>query len=310
MAILLVCPNGHKSFVKDEHAGKKAACPICRAVVRVPDPRLTASPVPAPQPAPSKPPIGLARGPADEPTTVAPLEADEDRPKKRGRRQALAKVYRGLGFHYARQIILLIGLLIALLQLILVGPKLIPTGDAAPEGPVRPFLFTAVNILLLIVSELRGVVGIIGSAFCAAVPPKSGARGLIITSLVLDCLTLPLPIVTPFLDLLAGALLSMLASLFGLVAWMLFMLYLRKLAYYLDAEQFGDEAMRLILKGLLMLFGMPIGIIIAGIIAILTCMRGFGAFLFAVVAMGIIGINYLFEVLELIGRIRAEIRPE
>jgi hypothetical protein len=175
---------------------------------------------------------------------------------------------------------------------------------------VRPFLFTAVNILLLIVSELRGVVGIIGSAFCAAVPPKSGARGLIITSLVLDCLTLPLPIVTPFLDLLAGALLSMLASLFGLVAWMLFMLYLRNLAYYLDAEQFGDEAMRLILKGLLMLFGMPIGIIIAGIIAILTCMRGFGAFLFAVVAMGIIGINYLFEVLELIGRIRAEIRPE
>ena len=55
MAILLVCPNGHKSYVKDEHAGKKAACPICRAVVVVPDPRLIPGPVAAP-PTPAIPP--------------------------------------------------------------------------------------------------------------------------------------------------------------------------------------------------------------------------------------------------------------
>jgi hypothetical protein len=313
MAILLVCPNGHKSYVKDEHAGKKAACPICRAVVRVPDPRLTASPAPAPRPAPPpKLPIGLASNPVDEPVTVAPLDTDEDRPRKRGRRQALSRVHRGLGFHYARQIILLVGLLISLLQLILLGPKLLPTADAPREGSVRSFLFTAVGFLVLLLSEGRGVIGILGSAFCAAVPAKSGARGLIVASLVLDCLTLPLPLIVPFLDDLPGALLSLVGSVFGLVAWILFMLFLRKLAYYLDAEDCGDEAQHLLIKGLLMLIGLPVALIVAGIIALLTCCggQGLGTFFFAIIALGIVTINYLFAVLELIDRVRSVIRPE
>jgi hypothetical protein len=300
-----VCPNGHKSFVKDEHAGKKAACPICRAVVYVPDPRLTANPRPAP-PRPAPPPnlpIGLARSPDDEPATVAPV-ADAERARKRGRRQALAKVHRGLGFHYAKQIILLVGLLLWLLQLILLGPKFL----GEDPGSVRSFLFTAVSILLLLLDEVRGGVGIVGSVFCAHVPPKSGARELIIASLVLDCFTLPLPLVALALDPIPGALLSILAWLFGLVAWMLFMLYLRRLAYFLDADQHGDEAMRLMLKGLFLLIGMPFAIIIGGIFALLTCMRGLGTAVIGVVAMGILGINYLFEVLELIGRVRATIR--
>jgi len=62
MPIVIKCANGHKSFVRDEHAGKKALCPICRAVVLVPDPRLTADPF-GPPAANLAPPIPVQASP-------------------------------------------------------------------------------------------------------------------------------------------------------------------------------------------------------------------------------------------------------
>ena len=38
MPIQVVCPNGHKLKVKDSNAGKTGRCPICKAMVHVPQP--------------------------------------------------------------------------------------------------------------------------------------------------------------------------------------------------------------------------------------------------------------------------------
>ena len=310
MPIVVECPQGHKSYVRDEHAGKKAKCPVCGAVVRVPDP--PAAPTARDAITAARP---VARS-ADEPQTVEPLDAPEPPRRKKGRSRsrkgALDKVHRGLGYHYAKQILLLISLLLSLCQIIFLGPKLSGLGAAEEEGTVRPILFGALNFVLLIALIARSVMGIMGSIQCAAVPEKSGARGFIITALLLDFLTLPLPVVTKVFDLgvLLNVLFSLMENVLGLVSWIMFMLFLRKLAYYLDADQCGDDALQLILKGLFFLIGIPVALVAGLFIAIITCMRGFGAFLVAVVILGILLINFLFEVLALIGRVRLAIRPE
>lgn len=40
MSIMVRCPNGHVLKVKDSFAGKSGLCPICKARIDVPDPRL------------------------------------------------------------------------------------------------------------------------------------------------------------------------------------------------------------------------------------------------------------------------------
>ncbi len=305
MPIVVECPNGHRSFTKEEHAGKRVACPVCRAVVRVPVPDERIRPRPV-EPVPTVEPAD-ARSDDSDPE----LEHRPRKKKGRSRRAALDRVHRGLGFHYAKQILLLIGLLLNLLRMIFLGPRLTGLVEGQDEGAVKSFLFAALGIVLLLVLVVRGVLGVIGSVQCAAVPPKSGARGFILASLVLDCLALPIPLVTQVADFgpLVGFLLAVTEGLLGLVSWVLFMLFLRKVAYHLDADEAGDEAMHLIVKGLLLLVGIPLGVIAGAFIALLTCMRGFGAFLVAIVLLGIVFINFLFEVLALIGRVRAAIRP-
>jgi hypothetical protein len=59
-----------------------------------------------------------------------------------------------------------------------------------------------------------------------------------------------------------------------------------------------------------MLVGVPIAIVAAAIFALISCGRGLGVFFVAIVILGVVLINYLFEVLGLIGRVRNAIRPE
>src|SRR5262245_44901771 len=114
MPILLECPNGHKSFVKDEHAGKKARCPVCRVIVRVPDPR---APAPPPRAADLDGAFRAGTAPrayADEPDTVEPEDQPAPKVRTSARRAALAVVDKGLRLHYIRQIVFLISLLVLL----------------------------------------------------------------------------------------------------------------------------------------------------------------------------------------------------
>lgn len=38
MSIRVVCPNGHPLRVQDSSAGKTGLCPVCKALVKVPEP--------------------------------------------------------------------------------------------------------------------------------------------------------------------------------------------------------------------------------------------------------------------------------
>lgn len=43
MSIRVVCPNGHLLRVQESSAGKTGLCPVCRALVRVPEPAAPAA---------------------------------------------------------------------------------------------------------------------------------------------------------------------------------------------------------------------------------------------------------------------------
>jgi hypothetical protein len=330
--IVLVCPNGHKSFVKDEHAGKKAACPICRAVVVVPDPRLTSRPAPAQQPpmAPppaSPPPLGFVRSADDEPVTVAPIApgGPEEARKKGGRRQALARVNRGLSLHYAKMILYL-GNILLFMVFTLLQTFVKPTGRGQAADQATGWNLTVVLVMvfgfLLAASEIvTPLLGMAGSVFCAFVPTKSRARLLIVASVILDFLSLlvmlaslivpfalhpteqlgPFPLVT-----VVTVVLAVIRGLMWFASWVLFMLFLKKLAAYLDQEAAEDEAWRLLLKGLLLAVALPVSGLLM-IIPLACC--GFAAYFGGFICWFVIAVNYLFEILALIGDLRKATLP-
>ncbi len=84
MSIRVVCPNGHPLRVQDSSAGKTGLCPVCKALVKVPEP--VAGSVSeddvlgflGPQPARSTPPGAAA---PDFPATPPHLEGPSP-PKK------------------------------------------------------------------------------------------------------------------------------------------------------------------------------------------------------------------------------------
>ncbi|MEM9184883.1 MAG: DUF4339 domain-containing protein [Planctomycetota bacterium] len=97
MAIRFKCPNGHTLQVKQELAGKRGACPECRAVVVVPN-ESTLAPAPsaadqpaASQPAAAKPlaePVAAAARPA---ATEASVDAASAPPPAKPVARAVAK---------------------------------------------------------------------------------------------------------------------------------------------------------------------------------------------------------------------------
>lgn len=337
--IVLECPSGHKSFVKDEHAGKKARCPVCKAIVVVPDPRLArADGVPVAQPFAPPPPVV----PRDEVTTVEPIDSAEPRlvrrggppeeepaqPQKKGsRREALDKVHRGLGFHYAKQMLFLVNILLLMMTAIF-NSFGSPSSVERARGGGSEFslfmVFAALTAILSILGILAApVLGIIGSVFCSWVPAKAKAKGLIVASLGLDVIAIPLPAIG-FISLgfLGEVLLHVVQFGFMIASWALFMLFLKALAAYLNEEQAEDEAGRLLLKGFLMLVGLPIGILIAMVFLALFFFAGAaglglarGGNLFTggialMVLWFIVTVNYLFEILTLIGNLRNVLKPD
>lgn len=111
------------------------------------------------------------------------------------------------------------------------------------------------------------IFGIIGSIMCAFVPPKSEARGTIIASAVFDVLAplfglLQLIMVIAFWGtgderverLVSYMLYARLAC--TLVAWWLFQLYLRQLAFFMSESLLASESLNLIVH---FLIGMVIG---------------------------------------------------
>src|SRR5262249_420369 len=222
MAILLTCPNGHKLSVPDQHAGKKARCSVCKAVVPIP---AAQAPVPIEE-AMMPMEITDVREPqammitdiheeeamtpvieeGDGPEYARVMEAGaegrtkkrkkkditkilekKERRKRRNRIQAVRIVNLGLAFHYVPLLLMEIGILLAMGILVSIYIA-IATGAIGGLG-IAGVLSKIVNIDSSIAMPLLGLVG---SILCVWIPGESKARPFIIISLSLDVAQFPI----------------------------------------------------------------------------------------------------------------------
>jgi hypothetical protein len=334
MPLYTSCPNGHTLATLPEWAGTKVKCPLCQEIVVAPAAEATpavptARPVArtgatppaadaddgAPYRVTAQPPAGTSKpavlqaivvpgarpGRDDEEDYAEPDERLLKKPKRK-KRERLRNVRAGLSIHYAKYICSITGKVFLLTGWLL--------------SPIAPgFLaFTWLGFLCGVLAA--PILGIIGSSFCAFVPPKSGGRPLIIASLSLESASLLFGLLCGIFALGAGDFFGAAAFVFlvlgiltGLAGFILYMLFLRMLALYLREDGSADEAISLMILSLIVEVG--------GLIVLMTSAMLFFrltgpqvARVFVIVEQVIwivIIIQVLFRILELIGRLRARL---
>lgn len=296
------CPNGHKLLLPPSQAQRTIACPICKAPVTIaaaamvvtltamePEAGVLLTPI-----MPVLDPKELAKA-YQEPI---PKEVRQEAARHaRERRAGLDRVNLGLGFHYARMLTFLILFLLSLVFTFL--------GVLGDEPEVVAFGM-AVNLIL---GAAASLLAIAGSVFCLWVPAESGARVVIAVSLILDILTLPLSLAVRLLDLMGAgeSYTALVASvpvlLLGTVSWILFMVFLRQLAKYLNQETEAEEAMQVLAESIILVTG---GMLFMLVVILLSLLPFVGIiFAFAGVAAAVYFIvRFLFRFLNLVASIR------
>jgi hypothetical protein len=297
MSIALVCPNGHKLRVKDEYAGKRVLCPRCRAVIPVSRENIQPPRPTEVRSAPEQPET-LAQVPDDEQPQVP--QADERR-EERGRRQSvrgakarrhgLERVNLGLGFHYARLVLFL--LTTVLLVGLSVGVALVP------RSPIVRVLVVIGSLVTLGLFFLVPVLGLIGSILCLWVPKASKAKGLILASVALDVAAIPIGLVVQMRGLP-----SLLVAPMGLASWVLFMLFLRRLASYLKQQPVAAEALALLWWGLLLVVLPPVVLLLLSLVLRFLPWLSIIALPVGLIAWVVLAIKFLIRLLALIGTLR------
>ena len=324
----LVCPNGHELVVEAALIGSKVRCPACKLVMLVPNP----NPAPAPTPAgpPPIPPHLIQKMPLPSNLPVEELEElieepayEDDRPRKSGMktRKRMRLVNVGLAFHLAK-LWCLIAVMLLYLFWILIVPLILGSGGLhAGIGLSQVILWL---ILLLFVA--RPFLGATGSLLCFWVPTKARARLLIIVSFSLevasglgDALMLvlgPLLALTAFASGSYQAVGALVLVMFivvwaaGTAGYILFMLFLRAVAYYLRENATAEEAMRLLILSLVTAFGG--GLVVFGAAYAVVKMEmgrpGFVLLTGVWLAWAVAGILVLIGILKLLLTLRACIK--
>jgi len=207
----------------------------------------------------------------------------------------LPHVVRGLNLYSAR---ILLGMLSTV---VLVGLEAIGSANKrawSEEAPPWFVLAVAASGAMLLISV---TVGLIGSGLCLFVPSESEGRGPLALSLIID---------------LVGGALAIVAEVFhwdplfsstaGLFAWTLFILFLTRLAAYIDRPSEEREA-RSILRFSLGLVG--IAALVVGLM--LLARNAFALGLIGVGLLALSGFLYValqFGVLRLLESLRASMR--
>jgi hypothetical protein len=220
---------------------------------------------------------------------LVPEEAGPDSPpRKRNRRReplpaGLARVQLGLGFHYARLVLTLLAILV-LMGLMCYGVTVKP--GAGDPGLIVGGLATLGLVLL------AAVLGILGSVLCLWVGRASGAWGFVFTSLLLDGLTLPL---AAYLQIVS--LPPLIGWVVQFVSWILFMLFLGRLARYLDRPGEANELMALITWGVALLVGVPLLLVLLAQIVFLSAAFGSpSALVFLMISTAVLAVQFIFLV--------------
>jgi hypothetical protein len=256
-------------------------------------------------------------------------EKQKRKDKLKTKRSQFKLVNLGLGLYYGKLLCYLIGILIMLFVVIL-ATLVASTGSVAGDAP-RPgataaesVSLAAVGIIVIIdvciMVFLAPLLGMTASILCCWVPPRSQARPLIITSASLDVASIVLGIVVFAMGLLVGftgsgrlaeiailpALILFLLVFTSMVtAWILFMLFLRKLANYLDDETTGDEAFSLMVQTVLFCVATPIVTAVQAILAALIMYLGQALALIIGTVWLILSFKLMFRNLNLISTLRA-----
>jgi hypothetical protein len=247
MPIRVICPNGHHMSLPDSKAGQTHRCPLCFANIDVPTPGSVQTPQKTAPPPPRPDNKSLLQPPLPSPQIE---QTHEERHAERNQTR-LSWVDRGLGFHYARLVVVL------LFDVILgVGFRffavIIPSQSSViPYGVVLPLMIAA-------------LLGLIGSILCLRAPPQSKARILILLALLLDLVVFPSTYfiyfnsntisfnadgigLTPEQVVLAGIIVG---EVFQLISWICFVFYLRQLALHFHEEVAADEAIQILVWGI------------------------------------------------------------
>jgi hypothetical protein len=148
---------------------------------------------------------------------------------------SLEKVNLGLGFHYSRLVLLLLSTLLSMVPIVL--------------G----------RVVAIQVQIVTPPLGLIASILCLWIPRQTGARGLVLASLILDLATLFLGLVLFVVAIGFSPETALLLTLpvYGLsfASWVLFMLTLGRLCSFLRDEGMAEEATEILIRGsILMLF--------------------------------------------------------
>jgi hypothetical protein len=162
------------------------------------------------------------------------------------------------------------------------------------------------------------VLGIVGSILCTAVPAKTEAKPLISVSLGLDAGCLGLGFLGGFIGLVTRTLpgtegIAFLVFLVlsigcGLGGFVMFMLFLRKLAFYLEDYKTADEAMTHMINMLAVVVGGgAVMIITAAILFNIEPWLGALGVGLEYMSFFILFLKVLFAILDVISTLRARI---
>jgi hypothetical protein len=241
------------------------------------------------------------------------------RARHRGRRRkgpvrttrGLDKVNLGLGFHYARLLVLLVSVGL-LYGGIFVGSILLTFGGGA--GSVKSglmglgLIFVVSAIAGFLISFIAPILGLVGSALCLWVPAQSGGKGFIIASLALDGVALVMGLVLRLVGLamdnpIPGLVGVGFSYLLGCFAWAMFMVFLGRVCAYIDQPKMAEESGNLLIQGAVIMAVSPLLLLVVGALAVVP-------FAGIILSLGLLlaSLKYFFKFLrlqlDLVGSIR------
>ncbi len=249
MSFHIRCPQGHVLAVDPAHVGKKVQCPACQVIMVVPPPPDPAPPVARAEVVSSPRSARSRRQEEDDWEPPGEDDYEEDAPRRSSKRVMMSRVRTGLGFHKAKIITIVVGIILIFL-LIFFGGMIAGNQGAGGRGAgaanTLGMLAVGIGLLVRIVSL---ALGITGSYYCLSIPSESGAKELIMVSFGLDIICLPLALIND-LAFKDNSVFSIVVMVLIFVSFILFFVFLKRVARYLRRRSLESRATNLLIQAI------------------------------------------------------------
>jgi hypothetical protein len=206
----------------------------------------------------------------------------------------------GLAFYYTKLVLVLV----AIFMQVTVGLMM-----AADVRALGFLIFLAV--LYFLISITMTVSGMVGSILCCFVARKSRLRPLSIVAATLDGAAFVLSLVGGLLlalDNRGGVVPAVLGLLLGFIGWLLFMLFLSKLADFIDEDAAAAEIFQIMVIDLALLIGGPLAIVAVAACFLPAPQAGVVVICLLMLGMFAVYVQRLIRLVEILGEMREKIR--